>query len=304
MPLLSNHQSNEYTKLLIEGDSGSGKTGSLTSLVKAGYKLRILDFDNGLETLKQFVLKECPENIDNIEFRSLRDKLKASQTGPMVEKPEAFISALKMLDHWKYKTDDGQEIDYGIPSSWGPDTILVIDSLTFMSDAAYDWREPLVAKGAGGKFDKRMVYYDAQQAVESVLALLTSESFRTNVIVISHIRYVDNPDGTRKGYPTSVGSALGPTIPRYFNSVALCQTSPGGKRTIQTVATAMIDLKNPKPFAMANNYPIETGLAQFFEVLRGPIHSPRGTIQPMEAKTSTHPQQQTYTPSIQRLKRI
>jgi hypothetical protein len=30
----------------------------------------------------------------------------------------------------------------------------------------------------------------------------------------------------------------------------------------------MIDLKNPKPFAASPSYPIETGLADFFGVLR------------------------------------
>lgn len=269
MPTLTHHQSNEYTKLLIEGDSGSGKTGALTSLVAAGYKLRILDMDNGLETLKQFILKECPDKIENVEFRTLRDKRKASPLGPIIDgQPSAFIKALNMLDRWKYKNEDGTETDLGVPAEWGPDCILVIDSLTFLSDAAFDFREPLSPKGASGKYDIRAVYKDAQDAVENVLALLTSESFRTNVIVISHIRYVDNPDGTKKGYPTAVGSALSPQIPRYFNSVALCQTSAGGKRTIQTVATAMIDLKNPKPFAMAPTYPIENGLAEFFKVLR------------------------------------
>jgi hypothetical protein len=186
----------------------------------------------------------------------------------MVTKPEAFMRALKLLDHWKYKMDSGEEFDLGIPAEWGPDTILVIDSLTFMSDAAFNFREPLTPRSRDGKYDMRMVYKDAQDAIEGVLALLTSESFRTNVIVISHIRYVDNPDGTRKGYPTAVGAALSPIIPRYFNSVALCQTTPGGKRTIQTAATAMLDLKNPKPFAVAPSYPIETGLADFFGVLR------------------------------------
>src|SRR5690348_9142467 len=102
MPTLSNHQSNEYTKMLLEGDSGSGKTGALTSLVKAGYKLRVLDFDNGLETLKQFVMKECPGNVDNVEFRTLRDEYTASPLGPKVTKPSAFVAGIKMLDHWKY----------------------------------------------------------------------------------------------------------------------------------------------------------------------------------------------------------
>lgn len=268
MPSLADHQSNDFTKLLIEGDSGTGKTGALTSLVKAGYKLRVLDFDNGLEPLKQFILRDCPQNISNVEFRTLRDKRKAGPEGPTVTKAEAFIDGIRMLDRWKYKSADGTETDLGIPGEWGPDTILVIDSLTFMSDAAFAFREPLTSRSRDGKYDMRAVYKDAQNAIEGVLALLTSESFRTNVIVISHIRYVDNPDGTKKGYPTAVGSALSPIIPRYFNSVALCQTSPGGKRTIQTTATAMIDLKNPKPFAMAPSYPIETGLADFFGVLR------------------------------------
>lgn len=268
MPSLADHQSNEFTKLLIEGDSGSGKTGALTSLVKAGYKLRILDWDNGLEPLKQFVSRDCPENIGNVEFVSLRDTRKAGPEGPIVTSPKAFITGIKLLDRWKYKNADGTETDLGVPAEWGSDCILVIDSLTFMSDAAFDFREPLAPKSRDGKYDMRAVYGDAQSAIENVLALLTSESFRTNVIVISHIKYVDNPDGTKKGYPTAIGSALSPIIPRYFNSVALCQTSTGGKRTIQTQATAMIDLKNPKPFAMANSYPIETGLADFFAVLR------------------------------------
>lgn len=269
MPTLSHHQSNEYTKLLIEGDSGSGKTGAITSLVKDGFKVRILDMDNGLETLKQFVLRECPDRLDNVEFRTLRDKRVASPLGPIIQSPTAFVTALKMLDRWKYKDADGNEIDLGIPAEWGPDCILVLDSLTFLSDAAFDFRESLtVSSSKDGKYDKRAVYKDAQDAIESVIALLTSENFRTNVIVISHVRYVDNPDGTRKGYPSSVGSALSPLIPRYFNTVALCQTSAGGKRTIQTVATPMIDLKNPKPFAMGANYPLETGLSQIFHVLR------------------------------------
>ncbi len=274
MPSLSQHQSNEYTKLLIEGDSGSGKTGSLTSLVRAGYKLRILDMDNGLEPLKQFILKECPEKINNVEFRTLRDDRKAGPLGSVITKPEAFIQAIKMLDRWKY-----DDVDLGDPGEWGPDCILVVDSLTFLSDAAFDFREPLAAKSRDGKYDARAVYKDAQDAIENVLALLTSERFRTNVIVISHIKYVDNPDGTKKGYPTAVGSALSPLIPRYFNSVALCQTQAGGRRTIQTVATAMIDLKNPKPFAMAPSYPIETGLADFFSVLR---ESPKSQTQPTQ----------------------
>ena len=260
MPSLANHQSNEYTKMLLEGDSGSGKTGSLASLVAAGYKLRILDMDNGLDPLKTFVMRDSPDKLGTIEFVTLRDEYAASASGPKIVKSKAFVDALKLLDKWK----DG-ETDLGNPADWGPDCILVVDSLTFLSDAAFDWARALNPTAK----DPRQWYGAAQEAIEGVLALLTSPNLKTNVIVISHVKYVDNPDGSRKGYPTSVGSALSPVIPRYFNSVALCQTSSGGKRTIQTAATAMIDLKNPKPFDMAKSYPIESGLAEFFGVLRG-----------------------------------
>jgi hypothetical protein len=102
-----------------------------------------------------------------------------------------------------------------------------------------------------------------------MLALLTSESFHANVIVDAHIRYVVNDDGTTKGYPTSVGSALGPTIPRYFNHWAQCMNK-AGKRTIQTAATAQFDLKNTKPFEIEKTYDLSDGLAKFFAVLRDP----------------------------------
>jgi len=263
MPTLATHQSGDFTKLLFMGDSKSGKTGALASLVLAGYKLRILDYDNGLDVLAQVVRQHKPEALANVEFRTLRDKFKATPLGPVVDgTATAFVEGVRLLDNWKY-----EGTDLGNPAQWGKECILVIDSFTFMSDAAFRFREPLVPRSKEGKYDIRAVYKDAQSAVEDVLALITSESFRTNVIVISHVRYVDNPDGTKKGYPTAVGSALSTQIPRYFNSVALCQTQASA-RTIQTTPTAMIDLANPASFKMLPTLPIETGLATFFKTLR------------------------------------
>ena len=263
MTSLAKHQSGEFTKLLLMGDSKSGKTGSLASLVPK-YKLFILDYDNGLDALAQIVRRTDPQLLERIEFRTLRDKLKSSPTGTIVDgTPTAFVEGLRMLDLWKY-----DQVDLGKPAEFGKDSIVVLDSLTFMSDAAFRFWEPLVPRSRDGKYDVRAVYKNTQDAIENVLALLTSESFRANVVVISHVRYVDNPDGTKKGYPTAVGSALSPQIPRYFNSVALAQTGPGGKRQIQTAATAMIDLANPASFKMLPTLPIETGLATYFDTLR------------------------------------
>lgn len=265
MPTLDQHHSNQYSKWLIIGDSGTGKTGGLDSLLGLDLKLRILDMDNGVETLKTFAQKNHPDKLKNVEYRTLRDVYKASPSGPIIAgAPKAFVAALKMLDHWKY-----DDVDLGKPAEWGPDTVLVIDSLTFLSHAAFAWAEPLTPRGKSGDFDRRATYGIAQQALEKVLDLLTGADFQTNVIVLAHIKYIDNPDGTRKGYPTAIGQALSPEIPRYFNSVSLCEVDQHGNRSIRTTTTPMVTLKNPKPFEMAAKLPIETGYADFFRTLRG-----------------------------------
>src|SRR5579872_2475265 len=137
MPSLKMHQSNEFVKLLLIGDAKSGKTGSLISLVKAGYKLRVLDLDNLLDILAKLIAEQCPDLADTVEFRTLRDTAKMTAAGPVITKAGAFIEATRMLDRWKYKDDSGDEIDLGVPSDWGPDCILVIDSLSRLCDAAY-----------------------------------------------------------------------------------------------------------------------------------------------------------------------
>lgn len=245
------------TKLLLIGDSGTGKTGSLVSLVREGYRLRVLDFDNKIAggILPQLVRRDCPDKLKDIEFEPLRDNFKASGLGPIIDgAPRAFIRGLELLDKWT----DGSK-----PGTWGKGHVLVLDSLTFFSDAAYNW-----AKGMNPSAkDPRQWFYTAQQAIENTLALLTSSTFSTDVIVIAHVDYQSRPDGTMKGYPTSVGKALGPTIPAYFENMALC-TVNGGKRFIQTTPTALIDLKNPAAFKMVATMPQESGLAEFFKTVK------------------------------------
>jgi hypothetical protein len=168
----------------------------------------------------------------------------------------------------EYKESDGTEIDLGKPKEWGPDTIVVIDSFTFMSEAAMDWAEPMTPRGKGGEAYKPAIYGMAQDAMENVLNILTGDSFETNVIVISHVKYMDMPDGTKKGFPTSVGQALSPTIPRYFNTVALVERL-GSQRVIRLANSSFIDLANPASFKLKEaTLPIETGLATLFKAVR------------------------------------
>ena len=278
MPSLTEHQSNLFTKVLFLGDSKSGKTTALWSLVKAGYKLRILDFDNLLDPFKERLLAECPSKIEGVEYRTLRDKYKTGPLGVTLDGPaKAFVDAMKMLDHWKY-----DDIDYGKPKDWGSDCILVIDSLSRLCDAAYDFHDMIIKPGKSGDKDGRAVYGQAQDAVEMVLANLTSATFGTNVIVICHGQYMEQADGTLKIFPQGVGQKLSPKIPQYF-PVYIRLKKLGEKRALQLESDATIDLAMPKLKAFeTKTLDVDTGLAQIFETLQGkpPVATP-------EPKTAT-----------------
>lgn len=266
MPSLADHQSNKFTKLLFLGDAKTGKTTALWSLVRAGYQLRILDLDNLLDSLKERILSECPKEIGNVEFRTLRDKYKSTALGPALDGPaKAFVDSMKMLDHWKY-----DDVDLGKPKEWGPNVILVVDSLSRLCDAAYDFHEMIAKPGKqSGEVDGRAIYGQAQDAVEMVLANLTSKTFETNVIVICHGQYMQLPDGSSKIFPQGVGQKLSPKIPQYF-PVYVRLKNAQGKRTLQLESDVMIDLSMPKMSAFKDKtLPADDGLATIFQILRG-----------------------------------
>jgi len=250
---------------LFLGDSKSGKTTALWSLVKAGYKLRILDLDNLLDPFKERLLAECPKEIAGVEYRTLRDKYKTGPLGVTLDGPaKAFVDAMKMLDNWKY-----DDTDLGKPKEWGPDCILVVDSLSRLCDAAYDFHDMIIKPGKSGEKDGRAVYGLAQDAVEMVLANLTSATFETNVIVICHGQYMEQPDGISKIFPQGVGQKLSPKIPQYF-PVYIRLKKSGEKRVLQLESDVMIDLAMPKLKAFeTKTLDVDTGLAQIFQTLHG-----------------------------------
>jgi hypothetical protein len=158
--------------------------------------------------------------------------------------------------------------DGTVPAEWGEDTIFVLDSFSADGRAAFNW-----AKGMNPSAkDPRQWFFQAQQALEDTVAMLTSEAFHANVIIISHVNYKEVTEGVTKGHVNAIGSALGPIIPRYFNTLVLAESSGSGKnvrRRIKTVPTSTIDLKNAAPFKLDADLPLETGMATIFSTLKG-----------------------------------
>ncbi len=261
MPTLAQHASAEFVKVLYIGSSGSGKTGSLVSLMP-DYELRILDLDNGLDALINHAKATCPERLGTVQYNSYQDDYQASPMGPVIagRTPKAFVGALKALDKWP---DDGSD-----PAEWGKDKVLVVDSLTALGKAAFEWAKGLNPTSK----DPRQWYSAAQEAIDTFLDMVCGELFHVNVIVVSHIDFREDPTTkVTRGYASSIGKALGPKLPRHFNTLVMAESSVMGKtvkRQIHTVPTSLIDLKNPAPMRMSATYPLETGMAEIFKNLK------------------------------------
>ena len=270
MPALSAHQSKNSTKLLFIGDSGAGKTGALASLAAAGYNLRILDLDNGLDVLKN-VLSDPKsaygtEALSRVQYITVTEAMR-NVNGKLIPKGATVWQRVAgLLNNW---TDPETKESLGPVSTWGPQDILVIDSLSMLSTAALNFVLSMNARL--GQRPQLQDWGAGQDLIESMVQMLYDESIVCNVIVISHITYI-GPEDNLTGYPNTLGKALPPKIGRYFNTILQAKSQGQGaglRRKILTNTASSVELKNTAPLRVKPDYPLETGLADYFAAVRG-----------------------------------
>lgn len=264
MAKASEQKADTFLRMLVVGDSGTGKTGALLSLIQAGYNIRMLDFDAGAESLVQLINRHCPERIDQFDYIQLRDnfvpdpQLGAKPKGV----PVAYTRGVKFLNKWD---------DDSTPSEWGHKTIFVLDTLTTFGRAAFLWAQAMNPQSNSGKRANGLQWYGtAQDSIRNVLDLLTSRQFHAHVLILSHLQLVEMDEGVNQLQVTAIGKALGADLPKIFNNmVQVTKTGSGDnvKRTIQTVPTPLLDLKTVAPWLLERRLPLETGLATIFEQL-------------------------------------
>lgn len=273
MPSLTQHPSVAGTrgtyKGLHVGDSGSGKTGALAALVEDGYKLRVLDFEDGLDPIAGYITPSKRELIANVSYHTLKDQFQMFGTYLAIKKAPSFQRAMKLLQNWE--DEAAPEGSYGPVETWGDDTILVIDTLGSMARASFNM--VLHANNAlapsGGKGGPEQSHYGtAQDNIERLLDMLTTpEVVPCHVIVNAHWTWQEGDLGSQRAYPRTVGKALSPKVGEKFNNMLGFSISPAGK-SIKTQKDGMISLKTHKP--LKESYPIATGLRDIFAELVGP----------------------------------
>lgn len=280
MTSLSNHNVSRSTKLLFIGLSGTGKTGALASLASAGYNLRILDLDNGVDVLKSLLSdpKSSYEkgSLDRVRVKTLTEKMRLFGGKIVPANATVWNKIVETLSAWT--EDDGTKL--GSVLDWTENDILVVDTLTTLSNAAFN--QVMALNGKLGNtisgYERQRMVWGAQDLVESFLQMICCDAVKCNVIVNSHIKYVEDkeapqptsPDADRVkiGFPSAIGSALPPKISTYFNNILLARQQ-GDRRFIQTQTLGSALTKSQVPLSVKPSYPINTGLADYFKEIRG-----------------------------------
>lgn len=205
MPKYAAHPTVDRIKLLLLGDSGAGKTGLLATLANSGYKVHILDVDNNLAIMKAYL---TPEGEQNVDYVSLPAK-----------DASTWKKAKDALRKWE---DDTK------PTEWDTSHVLVVDSASFLAEAALVFYKD-TAK------DPRQGYYAAQDAMTMEMARLTGPSFKCHVILTCHLRNIfDKIEEKWNREPAFTGVQLPNEIPRYMNNTWAIVVKAGDKRIIRT----------------------------------------------------------------------
>lgn len=265
MAKLADYSAGKLTKMLLVGNNGSGKTGALASLAAAGYNLRIIDLDKGAKILAGLLLdkqsKYGPEAASRVEIESISDSMKTSGNGRLIpRKAEAWQRLVRLLENWKTET-----ADFGPITSWTAKDILIIDSLTMAAKAAMNFVLSLNARL--GQKPHQSDWYEGQQLLETMMQMLFDDAVGCHIIINCHIMYIGADNGPQMAYPETLGKALSPKIGSYFNTILLAKSSGIGanaSRKIYTKAGGLLELKTASPLKVKSEYPIDTGLADFF----------------------------------------
>jgi hypothetical protein len=258
MPSMADHESNAIVKALLLGNSGAGKTGALVSLIDAGLKVRVLDFDNGVSVLGRAKNKDFLR--DNVHYVTLRDKMKLQASKIGIQKADAFQRAMDALDGGS----KGAALwgkDFGPVTDWGSDCVLVVDTLALAGKASLQMVMQL--NGKGFSQPELQHYGTAMDNIEKLLDIITSDAVGCHVIVNTHTA---TAEGSPIPVPEALGSKLGPKVGKFFDNM-LSVSLTSGARTIKTVKDGLIVCKTAKP--LKETYPLETGLADIFRDLTG-----------------------------------
>jgi len=272
---IDEHISATRVRLCMVGDSGAGKTGSLAALANAGYNLRVIDADAGLDILSRSSLL-TPEARKRVHYVTFTDEVNLRGGVACLDKfPQAASQIQKFMKEWKTPTED-----FGSVKDWGPDCIHVLDSGTFFGKYLMNFQRATNSRGNEAPWIQD--YGAAMDTIEFCLDEFRGDKYKCHTIWTFHITYQGDPLDKKllRGYPSALGTKLPPKVGRYFNAILAVRSSGSGsavRRVIRTTSESNMELKTPLvnipteiPMEIDKEGRARGGLATYFNlVLKG-----------------------------------
>jgi len=242
MPSFSQHPNQRRMKLLLLGDPGAGKTGLLATLANQDYKVRIVDLDNNLAILNAYLK---PGKAENISYFSIPAK-----------DPESWKKSVSISTKWTLPDEDLGEL-----TTWDSNTVLVIDSASFWNDTCMSQvlKENGIADDKAG-FDQSL-WGVMNKRFETQVARLTSDRYKFHLILIAHIRMIENKKtgGIMRAFPSFLGQQLPNVVARYMNNVWLASRKDGKPVLHTQTIRDMSYLKCSAPHRVHAEAPFDLG---------------------------------------------
>lgn len=210
-------------KLLVYGPSKSGKTELVAHLANHGYTLWWFDLESGFETLLH-VIK--PEFLDNVHLFRIPD----TQSNPVAIKTIYTVMAAKgivkvcdthgVAGCTQCKANDPWESIE--PLKLGPKDVIVIDTVTQLSDSAISKAATGILKTLFTAFDK--VDWDSYNHQGMLLNAVFShmQQLRCNVVCITHEEIIEMTDKSKVIVPVAGTRNYSRRFGRFFGHVVYC----------------------------------------------------------------------------------
>jgi len=212
-------------KVLLMGDSGTGKTHAIRTLIDAGVTPFIIATEqNCIQTLKdipagkwhyKFINAQPENNWGNLQDMLSKVNKLSYENLTKVQDPNksSYNQLLDVLTTCNKFVCDCHKEDFGDVSLWDNSRALVIDGLSGLSDMA-------MGLTVGNKPVRSMPDWGvSQNSLKSIIAQLTT-AVRCPFILIAHIdREKDEITGGTSVTVKTLGQKLGPDLPRMFSDV-------------------------------------------------------------------------------------
>ena len=231
-------------KVIVQGDSGTGKTYSFGKLVdwaaaqNPPIRVAVLFTENGLETLLGYWRtpmsgppRPVPKNLAWHQVQNASLDLEALQEAMRLVGDLTYESltkvidpdrgrrnpALKILKSFSDFPDDRTGTTLGNIGRWGSDMILGIDSLTELADAyakANTGTKPVMSQPE---------YLVAQNNLLNFIRYLCGPSQRFGLVMTAHVqKQINELTGGMSIMTKSIGKAIADDIPKHFSEVLYC----------------------------------------------------------------------------------